>query len=111
MPTVRFASIHAAPDGRGRSARLSPDLVVVVEGRERLLDICDESHAPVAFSCRGATCATCRVAVLEGEALLEPPEEAERVLLASVGAPPETRLACQAVVRAGPGVVRLRWGG
>ncbi len=75
-----------------------------------MLDICDESHAPVAFSCRGATCATCRVRVLEGEQLLEPPDEAERALLAGLASPPATRLACQAVVRAGEGVVRLRWG-
>ena len=31
-------------------------------------------------------------------------------LLAGLGSPPETRLACQAVVRPGDGVVRLRWG-
>jgi ferredoxin len=98
MSTVRFASASRA------------DLVVEVEGRERLLDVCDAAHAPVAFSCRGATCATCRVIVLEGADLLEPPDDAERALLAGLSSPPETRLACQAVVRAGEGLLRLRWG-
>src|SRR5271170_6960933 len=109
MATVRFASVSVAADPRrGTPARAgAADLVVEVEGRERLLDICDASHAPVAFSCRGATCATCRVAVLEGAELRGPAEDAERSVLAALGSPSETRLACQAVLRPGPGVVRL----
>ena len=101
MPTVHFVQ------GRVGAA----DLEVEVLGSERLLDVCDESRAPVAFSCRGATCATCRVEVLEGLDRLEPAGEAEREVLRSLGAPRTTRLACQAVLLAGPGLIRIRWGG
>jgi ferredoxin len=100
MATIHFASAKATV----------PDLVVEIAGSERLLDICDQSHAPVAFSCRGATCATCRVEILEGAELLEPAGEAERELLTTLGSPPSTRLACQAIVLAAVGVIRLRWG-
>ncbi len=58
---------------------------------------------------RAATrCATCRVEVVEGEQLLDPPARGELDLLERLGAPPRLRLACQAVLRAGPGLVRLR---
>src|SRR5262249_17940488 len=45
-----------------------------------LVDVCDEYLAPVPFSCRSASCATCHIEVLEGAELLEPPEAEERVL-------------------------------
>lgn len=97
MPTIEFMKSHA---GRAK----------VVEAPEggALVDVCDEHLAPVPFSCRSATCATCHVEVLEGIDLLEEPSDEERELLEVIGAPRGTRLACQAVVRAGPGRVRLR---
>ncbi len=61
------------------------------------------------FGCRAARCTTCRIEVLEGAATLEPPGAEEAELLRATGAPPSVRLACQAVVREGPGRVRLRW--
>ena len=73
-----------------------------------LVDICDRFYAPVPFSCRSATCATCHVIVEEGEALLEPPEHEETDLLRLVRAPPHSRPACQAVVKAEPGLLRVR---
>lgn len=73
-----------------------------------LVDICDVHYAPVPFSCRSATCATCHVLIEQGEELLEPPAPEERELLALIRAPKGTRLACQAVVKAAPGLVRLR---
>lgn len=73
-----------------------------------LLDICDEALAPIPFSCRSASCATCHVEVLAGGELMEPPEEAEQDLLDIVGGPPGSRLACQVIVKAGPGLIRLR---
>lgn len=73
-----------------------------------LLDICDAVLAPIPFSCRSASCATCHVEVLEGGDLLEPPDEPEQDLLDIVGGPAGSRLACQAIVKAGPGLIRLR---
>ncbi len=97
MPTITFL-----PSAAG------PALTVTAEGR--LLDACDDAHAPVAFSCRSANCATCRVEVLAGADLLDPPADDERQLLARLG-DPGLRLACQAVIRPGAGVLRLRWVG
>jgi len=48
------------------------------------------------------------VQVLEGAELLEPPNEAEAELLAILRGPPGSRLACQAEVRSGAGVLRIR---
>lgn len=73
-----------------------------------LVDICDHYFAPVPFSCRSATCATCHIEVVEGCDLLEPPSSEETALLAVIRAPHRTRLACQAVVKAGDGLIRLR---
>jgi ferredoxin len=96
MPAIE---ILANPRGPGVT-------LVVVDGG-RLLDACDEGRAPVAFSCRSASCGVCRVDVLLGAELLEPPGPDERDVLALFGAGPRERLACQAVVKAGPGLVRL----
>ncbi|HEV8244540.1 MAG TPA: 2Fe-2S iron-sulfur cluster-binding protein [Polyangiaceae bacterium] len=73
-----------------------------------ILDICDEHFAPIPFSCRSASCGTCHVDVLEGAELLEPPGPLERELLDVLRGPTSARLACQARVRPGPGLVRLR---
>lgn len=96
MPTVMF---EASPLGPA---------VLTEAGAGRLIDVCDDARAPVVFSCRDARCATCRVEVVEGEQHLEPPAPGELDLLERLGAPSRLRLACQAVLRAGPGLVRLR---
>jgi ferredoxin len=77
------------------------------EGGE-LLDICDEHLAPIPFSCRSASCATCQIQVIEGDELLEPPAPEERELLALLGGPSNNRLACQARVKPGGGRIRLK---
>jgi ferredoxin len=97
MPTVHFEGNLFGPDVR----------VEVAEG-ERLIDICDRVQAPVPFSCRGATCGTCRVEVLEGAELLEPREGAESELHALLTDPPNVRLACQAKIGRAAGLIRLR---
>jgi ferredoxin len=75
----------------------------------RLLDLCDEHGAPVPFSCRSASCGTCRVEVLEGTELLEPAADDEIELLGIFGDDPRhRRLACQARLYAGTGRVRVR---
>ncbi len=79
---------------------------------DALIDICDEARAPVSFSCRSASCGTCRVEVLEGEALLRAPAPEEREVLELFDARPSERLACQAkLVEGGEGRLVLRWAG
>jgi len=74
-----------------------------------VVDICDEYPAAgIPFSCRDANCGTCRVAVLEGAALCEPPSPNEAELLATLGGRAGMRLGCQLRIRAGTGIVRLR---
>jgi ferredoxin len=75
----------------------------------RLVDLCDDEGAPVPFSCRSASCGTCRIDLLEGGDLLEPPSDEELELLDIFGDDPRRcRLACQASVRAGAGRLRVR---
>jgi ferredoxin len=97
MPTIVF-------EGNA----LGPTLRVEEPEGGALVDICDDHEAPVPFSCRGASCATCRVLVIEGAALFEAPGDAERDLLDVFGNVPNQRLACSARVVAGEGLVRLR---
>jgi ferredoxin len=82
--------------------------VVDVPAGGELVDICDHYFAPIPFSCRSASCGTCHIEIVEGASLLEPPEEAEEELLDILGGDGATRLACQARVKAGPGLVRIR---
>ena len=97
MPHLR---IEASPPG------------AAVESNEpdggRLLDICDDLEAPVPFSCRGVSCGTCRVDVLEGAEWLRSPGDEELAVLELFGDPPGRRLACAVEVKGGEGRVRLR---
>ncbi len=73
-----------------------------------LVDVCDAHYAPIPFSCRSATCGTCHVVVTEGAEYLEPPNAEEAELLSILRGPSTGRLACQAVLKPGAGLVRLR---
>jgi ferredoxin len=85
------------------------DLRVEVPDGGPLVDVCDEAQAPVPFSCRSATCGTCRVEVVQGAELFEPREPQEEDLLAIFGDPGHFRLACQAKLKKkADGLVRLR---
>ena len=76
---------------------------------EPLVDFCDRLQAPVDFSCRAACCSTCRVQVLAGGDLLEPPDEMEEELIAAAGGATDERYCCAAVLRANTsGKLRLR---
>jgi ferredoxin len=97
MPTIHF-----------QGNLFGPACTVDSGDDDRLVDICDRAWAPVPFSCRGATCGTCRVEVLEGIDLFQPREGAEAALHSALEDPCAVRLACQAKVRRGPGVIRLR---
>ena len=72
----------------GRSAR----------GRtgQTLLEISRHHNIPHASVCGGrARCSTCRVAIENGQDLLEPPDENESRVLRRIKAPENVRLACQ----------------
>ena len=63
-----------------------------------LLDISRRNGVPHASVCGGkARCSTCRVRLLDGSDPQSLPEQAERRLLARIGAPASVRLACQLV--------------
>ena len=97
MPLVVFES----PD--------SPPLEVSAPRAGRLLDLCDEKSAGIPFSCRSASCGTCRVDVLEGAELLDPPADEELDVLEIFGDDPKRRrLACQVTFREGDGRLRVR---
>ncbi len=74
-----------------------------------LADICDRHESNVPFSCRSANCGTCRIEVLEGDALLAPPEDEELDILDVFAIKaPKFRLACQSKLVPGPGIVRIK---
>jgi ferredoxin len=97
MPTIEF-------EGAG----IAKDKITEAPNGGPLVDICDQILAPIPFSCRSASCGTCHIRVLEGADLLEPPDEAEADLLDLLDGPADGRLACQAVVKAGAGFIRVR---
>jgi 2Fe-2S ferredoxin len=97
MPTVYF-----------EGNLFGDDAVAEVPEGGALVDVCDRTSAPVPFSCRSATCGTCRIEVLEGAELFEAPGPEEAELLEILGDPSHFRLACQAKLRKTEGVVKLR---
>ena len=87
----------------------APVMTVDAPDGGALVDLCDDNATPVPFSCRSASCGTCRVIVLEGADQLLPPEDEELDILDIFGDDPKVRrLACQAKMRPGLGVVRIR---
>jgi ferredoxin len=97
VPTIEFCANE-----------LGPAVTAEAPGGGPLLDICDEAHAPVPFSCRTASCGTCRVEVSRGAELLHAARADEREVLSIFAAPASHRLACQAILRPLPGVITLR---
>ncbi len=69
---------------------------VTVEPGQTLLEASRAAGILHASVCGGrARCSTCRVRIEKGLKGLPPPEGAEAVTLAAIGAPPDVRLACQ----------------
>ena len=100
MPTVIFER----PKGDKR-----PPITIPVPEGGALVDTCDDHAAPIPFSCKSASCGTCRVVVLEGESSLEPAADEElSVLDCFASSPPRFRLACQARLNASATVLRVR---
>lgn len=72
-----------------------------------LAELWDTHDLPIPFSCRSASCGTCRIEVLEGADQLVPPAEDELYVLDAFDAdPPRFRLTCQA--RLGDAATRIR---
>lgn len=71
---------------------------VDAEPGEAIMDITDAyPAAEVPYSCRAATCGTCRVEVREGVEALSVPDEFELEVLDILGdTPDKVRLCCQA---------------
>jgi adenylate cyclase len=83
---------------RRRSVRIvyPPGRAVTVPVGFSILDASRSAGIPHASVCGGrGRCSTCRVRVTHGLSDLPPPSEAERRVLARVGAAPDVRLACQ----------------
>lgn len=98
MPRVTFES----SDGNVKKTVDAPD-------GGALADLCDDHEAPIPFSCRSASCATCHIEVLEGEDAFFPPEDEELdVLDAIISSPPRFRLACCAKLKPGGATVVVR---
>jgi ferredoxin len=99
VPRIVFESLDGS----------APTVEVDAPDGARLVDLCDERNAPVPFSCRSASCGTCRIDVLEGADLLEAPRDEELDVLDIFGdTPGSRRLACQARALPGGGCVRVR---
>ncbi len=77
---------------------------VDAEPGEEIMDITDANPAAeVPYSCRAATCGTCRVEVLEGAEALSTADEFELEVLDIFGdTPDKVRLCCQAKLIGGP---------
>jgi ferredoxin len=85
--------------------------VVQIDAPEEaaLVDLCDEHDAPIPFSCRTASCGTCRIHVLEGAEELVPPAQDELDLLDVFNhKPPQIRLTCQARLKPGAAHDRVK---
>lgn len=81
MPRVRFLPANYETD---------------VPVGSRMVDVTDEHpDARVPYSCRSASCGTCRVEVKEGMEALQTPAPEELSVLEIFGDGPEIRLCCQ----------------
>jgi ferredoxin len=97
MPTVIFERPGSDP------------LVVPVPEGGALVDTCDDHAAPVPFSCKSASCGTCRIEIVEGESELLPAADDELDVLDLFGdEPSKVRLACQAKMKPGLATLRVR---
>lgn len=79
------------------SIRFEPaNVTLEVAVGQRLVDVSDQHpEAEVPYSCRSASCGTCRVRVPFGLEAFAPPEDEERDVLDVFGDGADTRLCCQ----------------
>ena len=75
----------------------------------RFVDVTDEyPGAQVPYSCRSASCGTCRVEVVEGASAMTPPEDDELEVLEVFGDDDGVRLCCQLQLASETDMVVLR---
>ncbi len=79
------------------SIRFEPaNVTLEVAVGQRLVDVSDQHpETEVPYSCRSASCGTCRVRVPVGLEAFAPPEDEELDVLDLFGDGPDTRLCCQ----------------
>lgn len=79
------------------SVRFEPaGFTLQVNAGTRFIDVTDaHPEATVPFSCRSASCGTCRVRVEAGAAAMQPPEDDELEVLEAFGNEANVRLCCQ----------------
>ena len=77
--------------------------VVEVPDGSLLADI--DGKCSILFACKTASCASCKVKVLEGMENLEPPTDLEKSGLEIFGTDPSERLMCQCKLKKGKIVV------
>lgn len=87
---------------------VGPERAVECPDGGALVDIADDRLLPIPFSCRSATCGTCHIEVLAGADCFEEPLEEEAQLLEILRGPEGSRLACQARVKPGAGLLKIR---
>ena len=74
-----------------------------------LIDVTDEHpKADVPYSCRSASCGTCRVEVIAGADALVPPDDDEQDVLEIFGDEGPVRLCCQLELAKDTEVLHLR---
>lgn len=79
--------------------------------RRTLLSLARRAKVRIGHPCRGeGICGKCDVQVVEGAALLAPPTETERALLAREACDPDARMSCLALP-SGSGTIVIRFGG
>jgi ferredoxin len=84
------------------------ELKVELPSGGAIADACDKHDLPIPFSCRSASCGTCRIEVVEGMQLLADPEDEELDILDMFSAPKTHRLACCAQAKPAAGVIKVR---
>lgn len=93
---------------RAYKIRIDGDKDVPGMKGQTLLDVSRSNGVEHTSVCGGrARCSTCRVAVVEGDDRIEPPNKAERDLLEKFDLSGNIRLACQAIPVGDVSVVRL----
>lgn len=71
------------------------DVTLEVECGQGLMDVCDAHVTPLAFGCRGGSCGTCLIQVIEGGENLSDVTETEEILVPALTDDASARLACQ----------------
>ena len=107
--TGNLNAIFRIPDYMSVYIRFEPaGLSGVVPEGTYLIDAARRMGISLPTDCRGSECTSCLVSIAQGQSLLSPPTEAEKMILGYQGLATEQRLACQTmIVNAGELLVRV----